>query len=181
MQKTIYNPALRETIVFHHTSVETEGAFSLLEISLEAGGGNPMHLHRSYSELFTARKGELGLELKNGEKIYLKPGESFLVEKNVPHRFFNPGNTTITFTNQVEPGSTGLENTLRILGGLAADGKYTKGNVPRNIFHLAVCGQMSDMRLTGVAGLLTTPIIRIFAAVADKLGIKDKLINKYCI
>lgn len=179
MYKTIYNPALKETVTFVHTAEQTQGTFSLLEISLEVGGGNPMHLHRSYSERFTAIKGTLGMELEGGKKIYLQPNESFFVEKGVPHRFFNPTNDEITFSNRVEPGSTGLEQTLQILAGLAADGKYTKSNVPSNLFHLAICGKLSDMRLTGIAGLLTTPIIHVLALIADKIGIRKKLLKQY--
>ncbi|SEK17844.1 cupin domain-containing protein [Parapedobacter koreensis] len=182
MNQIIYNPALKETIVFVKTSLETGGAFSELKISLEPGGGNPLHLHRSYTELFTAVNGELGLELKNKKKLILKPGESYLVKKGEVHRFFNPGSSSITFTNQVTPGSTGLENTLRILCGLAADGLYNnKQHIPRNIFHMAVCGAMSDMRLTGLKGAVTTPLIKLFAALARKTGIEQKLIAKYCI
>lgn len=181
MKKTIYNPALRETITFNRTSAETNGAYSELQISLEPGGGNPLHIHNTYAELFTAIEGQLGMELQGGKKIYLQPGESFLVEIGAVHRFFNPGSKRITFLNRVTPGSTGLENTLRILCGLATDGLYNKKNIPKNIYHLAVCGQMSDMRLTGIMGFITSPIISTFAAIAKKNGIENELIEKYCV
>jgi quercetin dioxygenase-like cupin family protein len=180
MKQTVYNPALKETIVFKKTSAETQGEYSELEISLEPGGGNPMHYHRSYTELFTAVNGELGLQLENGEKMFLKPGQSYLVKKGEGHRFFNHGNNRITFRNTVVPGSTGLENTLRILSGLAEDGLYSKRNIPRNVFHMGICAVMSDMRLTGVAGMITTPLVHILARLARKKGIEDSLIKKYC-
>ena len=181
MKKTIYNPALKETITFRKTSKETNGASSELEISLEAGGDNPMHYHRSYTELFTAVNGQLGLELKNKKIMILKPGESYLVKKGEEHRFFNPGDKKITFTNKVVPGSTGLENTLRILCGLATDGLYNSRNIPKNLYHLAVCGQMSDMRLTGIMGAVTTPLLNLLAGRARSKGIDHELVKKYCI
>lgn len=180
MKKTIFNPALKETITFHKTSIETNGEYSDLEISLEEGGGNPMHYHRSYSELFTAVSGEMGLELADNQQLILKPGESFLVEKGVEHRFFNPGKGQITFTNKVVPGSTGLENTLRILCGLASEGLYNKQNIPKNIYHMAVCGEMSDMRLTGIMGMITTPLIAMLARIAKRKGIDVELVKRYC-
>lgn len=140
-----------------------------------------MHYHRSYTELFTAVEGSLGLELKNGKKIMLNPGESYLVKKGESHRFFNPGQQQITFTNKVVPGSTGLENTLRILCGLAADGLYTKGDIPKNIYHMGICAVMSDMRLTGIMGLITTPLVRQLARYGKKKGVEVELIKKYCI
>lgn len=181
MKKTIYNPALKETIVFNKTSIETNGEYSELEISLEPGGGNPMHYHRSYTELFTALEGELGLELGNGTKLLLQPGESYLVKKGEEHRFFNQGNERITFSNKVVPGSTGLENTLRILCGLAEDGQYSDKNIPRNVYHMGVCAVMSDMRLTGIMGIITTPLVRLFAYLARKKGIEKALVKKYCV
>lgn len=181
MKKTIFNAALKETITFNKTSEQTQGEYSELEIALEEGGGNPMHYHRSYSELFTAVKGELGLELTNGRQLILKPGEAFLVEKEVEHRFFNPGKGQIMFTNKVVPGSTGLENTLRILSGLANDGLYTSQNIPKNIYHMAVCGEMSDMRLTGIMGMITTPLIKMLARIAKRKGIEEELVKKYCV
>ncbi len=181
MKKTIYNPALKETIVFTTTSEETSGAYTELEISLEPGGGNPMHYHKAYTELFTAQEGVLGMELKNGKKIYLKPGESYLVKRGENHRFFNQNDHPITFTNKVVPGSTGLENTLRILCGLAQDGQYSKANIPSNLYHMGICAVMSDMRLTGLAGLITTPLVKVLAHLGRRKGIEVALVKKYCV
>lgn len=180
MKKTIYNPALKETITFNKTSVETGGEYSELEISLEPSGGNPMHYHRSYTELFTAVEGELGLELKDGKKIFLKPGESYLVAKGENHRFFNQSGKRIVFTNRVVPGSTGLENTLRILCGLATDGHYSGANIPKNLYHMGICASMSDMRLTGIAGLVTSPLVGLLARIGRNRGIEEQLVSKYC-
>ncbi|WP_129714810.1 cupin domain-containing protein [Pedobacter sp. SYP-B3415] len=180
MKRSIYNPALKETIIFRKTAKDTNGEYSELEISLEPGGGNPMHYHKSYTELFTAIDGQLGLELKSGRKVLLEPGESYLVKRGESHRFFNQSNQQITFTNKVVPGSPGLENTLRILCGLAQDGKYSKRDIPQNVYHMGICAEMSDMRLTGLAGLVTTPLIRFFARLGRKKGIEKELIDKYC-
>jgi hypothetical protein len=103
------------------------------------------------------------------------------VERGANHRFFNQSNDRITFTNNVVPGSTGLENTLRILCGLAADGHYSKANIPKNLYHMGICAVMSDMRLTGIAGLVTSPLVKFFARRGREKGIQAKLIEKYCI
>ncbi|WP_412469177.1 cupin domain-containing protein [Pedobacter sp. KLB.chiD] len=181
MKNIIYNKELKETIHFRKTSAETAGLYSELEISLEPRGGNPLHYHTAYSELFTAVEGRLGMELQGGKEILLQPGDSYLVRKGEIHRFFNPDNQPITFTNRVEPGSTGLEDTLRILCGLAGDGLYSKNNIPRNPIHLAVCGKMSDMRLPGWKGKITGPFINLLSWVAGKSGMKQKLVDKYCV
>ena len=102
MKQTIFNPELKETISFIKTSAETNGLYSELEILLERGGGNLMHYHISYTELFTAVKGNLRLELKKGKKVILKPDEWYLVKKNEIHLFFNTGDEQIVFLNKGE-------------------------------------------------------------------------------
>ncbi|MVN23527.1 cupin domain-containing protein [Mucilaginibacter arboris] len=179
MSRTIVNPVLKEAVTFVKTADETNGAVSDLEITIAAGGGNPLHYHTTYTEKFTAIEGELHLELKHKRIVRLKPGESYLVKKGEVHRFFNAGEAEIKFRNEVHPGHKGFENTLRILHGLAADGLYNDKGVPKNLTHLAVCGIMSDMRLPGLMSL-TTPLLKFIAARARKKGIEQQLLEKYC-
>ncbi|PSR51862.1 hypothetical protein AHMF7605_28525 [Adhaeribacter arboris] len=65
MRRIIVNPCLKESIIFVQTAAETNGAVTELIITLQPGGGNPLHYHTSYTETFTALEGELGLEFKN--------------------------------------------------------------------------------------------------------------------
>lgn len=179
MKRHIENPALKETVTFIRTAAETSGQVSELEITLAPGGGNPLHYHTSYKEVFTALEGELGMELAHGRKIVLKPGESIVVNIGDVHRFFNPGSRRIRFKNEVYPGHEGFENTLRILSGLAGDGLYNSKGVPKDITHLAVCGIMSDMRLPGLMSF-TTPLLKWLAARAKRKGITQQLLDRYC-
>lgn len=179
MKRKIINPVLKETITFIKTAAETNGTITELEITLMPGGGNPLHYHTSYIEKFTALEGELGLELKNRRKFILQPGESFVVNIGVLHRFFNPGDKQIRFRNEVNPGHEGFEDTLRILCGLAADGLYNKKGIPKDITHLAICGIMSDMRLPGLMSLMM-PVLKMIAARAIKSGRQQHLLNRYC-
>lgn len=170
---------LKETVTFLKTAAETNGAVSDLEITVAAGGGNPLHYHTTYTERFTAIEGDLHLELKNKQVGRLKSGESYLVNRGEVHRFFNPGNAEIKFRNEVHPGHEGFENTLRILHGLATDGLYNDKGVPKRFTHLAVCGIMSDMRLPGLLSL-ATPLLKIISARAKRNGTEKALLDKYC-
>lgn len=179
MKRTITNTALKETITFIKTAEETNGEISELEISLKPGGGNPLHYHLSYTEKFTALEGELGMELKGGQKIFLNPGESYLVKIKEVHRFFNPGNTDIKFRNEIRPGHTGFENTLRILSGLSADGLYNDKGMPKNFVHLAICGIMSDMRLPGLMTVVNL-VVKFVATRTKSKETAQQLVEKYC-
>ncbi|WP_158267429.1 cupin domain-containing protein [Adhaeribacter arboris] len=179
MKRIIVNPCLKETIIFVKTAAETKREVTELIITLSPGGGNPLHYHTSYSETFTPLQGALGLELKNKKQVILQPGKSHLVKKGEVHRFFNPGDQEIRFRNEVSPGHTGFENTLRILAALASDGLYSTKNVPKSFTHLAICGMMSDMRLPGLMSL-TLPLLKLMAIRAKKKGIEQQLLDKYC-
>ncbi|KQR11263.1 hypothetical protein ASF71_20685 [Deinococcus sp. Leaf326] len=123
--------------------------------------------------------GELTLILNN-RTVVLQPGESYEVKGGVVHRFFNATPGQIRFRNEVRPGHTGLENSLRILSGLAADGLYDeKKEIPKQLSHLAVLGMMSDMRLPG-ALFLSTPILKVIAAWARWRGVEQALVTRYC-
>lgn len=179
MKRTIVNPIFRETITFLTTAAESGGTATDLEISLAPGGGIQMHHHTSYVEKFTAVVGDLYLGLKAGRVVRLSPGESYLVKKNELHRFFNPGDTEITFRNEVRPGHQGFEYALRILQGLAIDGLCNSKGIPKSLSHTAVCGMMSDMRLPGLLSL-AAPLMKAVANRARKTGVEQQLVERYC-
>lgn len=179
MKRTYYNPVIKDTITFLQTAAESGNQVTEIEITLMPGGGNPLHFHRTYSETFIAIDGDLGLKLGGGRKKVLKPGESHCVAPMQLHSFFNPGNSEIKFKVQIHPGHTGFENSLKILCGLAADGLTNKKAIPKSMKHLAMIGEMSDMRLPGIIGLLT-PVLKRVAKKARQRGEEKELIERYC-
>jgi len=90
MKRTIVNPIFKDTVTFVRTAAESNGQVSDLEVTLLPGGRNPLHYHMSYSETFTAIDGELGVGLGRIKKRILEPGNSYTVEHNNLHYFFNP-------------------------------------------------------------------------------------------
>lgn len=179
MQRTIENPLLKDTITFVRTAAETKGEVSELHVSLRPGGGNPLHYHTSYTETFLALQGTLGLELAGRRKIFLQPGESYLIEAGKLHRFFNATQDEIKFRIEIRPGHQGFEETLRIGYGLAVDGRCYNAQTPKDIRHLALCLIRSDMRLPGLPSVLT-PLFRIIAVWARRQGVEQELLDRYC-
>lgn len=177
MSRTIHNPIIKDRVTFAKTAEETDGAYSLLEIELQPGGGNEMHYHKQFSEAFTAVDGELGVEVE-GETFTLQPGESTTVAVGVKHRFFNPTDRPIRFTVKLEPGSHAFEQSLRILYGLARDGKTNARGIPTKMAHLALLAEMSDTRATGILSLVW-PLLRWAARRARKKGVDKELIRQY--
>ena len=179
MKKTIINPVIKDQVTFTQTAEETGGRITSLLVKLMPGGGTPMHYHKNFSETFAVVEGTLTLITKKG-RFTLSSGQKFTVEKEVIHRFSNESNAPVIFTTVILPGSTGFENALRILYGLAEDGITNKKGLPKSLQTLAVISTMSDMHAAG-AGALFTPLFGLLNSIARMNGLEKKLLNRYCI
>jgi quercetin dioxygenase-like cupin family protein len=70
----------------HVSGAQTDGAFALLEMTAPAGDQPPLHVHRDDDEAFYVLTGEVTLWI--GEETHvLRPGESVLAPKAVPHTY----------------------------------------------------------------------------------------------
>ena len=176
--RRIYNPIQKDYATFLETSAETGGAHTLIEIDLAPGGGNRSHYHRAFSERFEVLEGTLHVQLGKQSHI-LTPGQSATAQPNTLHYFSNPSLERTRFLVELRPGHTGFEQALQIAYGLATDGKTNKESLPTNPYHLAVIFILGEGIVPGLFSLLT-PVFRILAARARKLGIEQELIDKYC-
>ena len=177
-KRTFFNPVINDTATFIRTSAETDGAYSLLEIDLYKSDGPPLHFHKTFSEKFEVTEGTLYLQVGKEKKV-LKPGQSVLVPKYTPHRFYNISNDLVKFRITFKPGHTGMENFIKIIYSLAQDGLTDKKGKPNSFAHLATILVMSDSNAPGMLSLLS-PIIRAVAKKSKKNGTEKWLLDKYC-
>lgn len=178
MKKTITNPVIKDQVTFTQTAHETNGRISTLLVRLMPGGGTPLHYHKNFSETFIVVEGELTLTV-NGKAISLTGGQKITVEKGIVHRFSNGSAAPVTFTTVIVPGSTGFENSLRILYGLASDGKTDSKGIPKNILTLVAVSKMSDMHPVGIIKLFA-PLFGVLNQFAQMMHLHEKLTDKYC-
>jgi mannose-6-phosphate isomerase-like protein (cupin superfamily) len=179
MQKrTFFNPVINDTATFIETCEETKGKYSLIEIELYKSEGPPLHYHNAFAEKFEATEGILHLQVGK-RNIALNPGESTTVPPGTAHRFYNPTNNRVRFKITFEPGHVGMENFIKIIYSLAADGLTNKKGVPKKFSHLAAILVMSDTNGSGFLTLLS-PIIKLAARRAKKNGTEKWLLEKYC-
>ncbi|KAK2758597.1 hypothetical protein FQN54_003287 [Arachnomyces sp. PD_36] len=115
-------------------SRETNGEYTLLTVSVSPGGQNAAHRHGSYSETFTAEKGQVG--------IYTK----------------STGNTMLS------PAREGFEKGSYIPYGLARDGLSVNGGIPNKFLHSAIIFPMSDMWPSRLGGMLLAMAMKTFVA-----------------
>jgi len=178
--KTYHNPINGETTTILESSAQTNGAYTFFEVTLNAGGGNPLHYHKSFTEEFFAVSGTLGLQ-KGKQVIYLQPGESALVPVGFYHRFFNDTHAPITFRVKLTKGQPNFENFLKAMFGLVNDGQtITKNQIPKNIYHIAAMFVWGDTHLTNLFFRMFAPLVTMFYKRAVKLGIEKDLLDRYC-
>lgn len=175
---TIVNPIFKDTVTFLKTAAETGGKLTEMEVGLMPGGSNPLHYHKSYAEKFTAIDGNLGLQLGK-RKIILQSGEFYTVQIREVHRFYNPMKQKITFRIECMPGHIGAENMLKMMYGLARDGKTNQKGILKSMAALALISGMGDSNLLGFFTWIA-PLLRSIAAKARNKGLEKQLLDSYC-
>lgn len=101
------------------TSADTNGAFSLIEASVQAGAGSIAHTHNSNDEAFYLLSGEL--EFLDGDHTFVaKAGDFVYVPRNTRHRFTNTASHTARMIFMFTPA--GPERAFEIIGEPARPG-----------------------------------------------------------
>ena len=173
-----YHPVQKDYTTFLETSEETGGDHTLLEIELAPGGGNTPHYHKTYDEHFEVVEGTLEV-LVGKETRVLRPGQKAVAPRNTLHRFRNPGEERARFLVELRPGSAGFEKAIKAGYGLARDGRVRADGTPKNLYHLAVLLEWSEIRLPGVF-TIAEPLLRFLAKRARRKGIDRELEARYC-
>ncbi len=73
-------------MTFKATGAETDGAFSLMEVQNEPGGGSPPHVHHGEDEFFYVIDGEVEITIGD-QKVHGKPGSFVFAPRDIPHQF----------------------------------------------------------------------------------------------
>lgn len=175
---TIINPAQGDQITFLVTAAQSQGELIRMETVLSPGGRNQPHRHPSFSEAFEVLQGTLVVQLDERRHTVIA-GQRVVAVPNTVHRFLNPTQETTTFITEVRPGSQSFEEGLRMLYGLAADGKVTSKGFPRNLLQFAVISSKSEVVPPGVIGLLF-PLLRRLAGSPAGRRTEATLLSMYC-
>lgn len=177
MERKIYNPIQKDTVMFLKTSADTNGEYTLVEVELADGGGVGLHYHKTYSEKFTTIEGEIQVQL--GKKIYtLKKEGTATASAKVNHLFRNRSGKPARFLVELRPASRGFEQSLQIGYGLAGDGLCRSNGFPKDKLALAWLFDISESNLPGWMSIFDF-ILRRQAKKARAKGIDKRLTDKY--
>ncbi len=175
MTKRYPNPTLQNEIEFTDT---TNGTLRF-KTYLQAGGGQTQsHYHTQFSEFFKVVDGVLHVDV-NGTTHILYKNDTALIRPYDIHRFYNASNASVTFEVDARP-ALNLKKGLQIMYGLAKDHKVNATGIPTNIFHLAIGVHMLDAYSPSIPLKLQQLGISTLATVGKLLGIKKRLLTRYC-
>lgn len=126
------NPVSGDRIVFTNTAQQTAGESLVFEMFAWPGAsGTPEMIHPLQDESFEVLSGSLNL-LVRGQERHLEAGESLVVPKGTPHKWWNESNEEAHVLVEFRPALR-MEEMLANLYGLCND----KGRLP-NPLQLAV-------------------------------------------
>lgn len=175
--RRIHNPVQGDSVTFLETSAESGGERTLCAFEVAPGGRVKPHFHMSYSEHFIVHEGHL--TVTTGEETHeVGPGEDVLVTPGVRHAWRNDHSERVMADLELRPGHTGFEEGLRILFGLAADGRVLADGLPRNPLHTAVLLKLGELRLPGAYAALR-PLFGLLARIASRSGVERELRRRY--
>jgi quercetin dioxygenase-like cupin family protein len=174
--RVIENPIIKDRITVLKSTEDTNGEYFLGKLEVAPGGGNPLHYHTTFTEKFTVMDGQLSVSL-NGEEKNLKVGESAFVPKLAHHRFYNTTDKYAAALIELRPARN-FEKAMRMLYGLARDGKTNAKSLPKSIWHFALVCQYMESYTPGLPLPIQRSLFGTLASIAKLLG-KDKELEKY--
>lgn len=176
MKRTFENPVFGDKATILKSASETNGACTLLEVEVAAGGGNSPHVHHSFTEKFHILHGELDVHIQNRRRL-LRQGDVAEVPIRTSHFFTNRTTNPVRFLVELRPAQPGFEKAIAIAYGLALDGKVNKKGIPKKFTHVCILTVMSGTTPSGIFKVF----MPLFRLIAKRSRNKEAaLVNRYC-
>jgi quercetin dioxygenase-like cupin family protein len=168
--ETLANEITGETITFLETAADTDGEYTLIEVTVAPGGGVPMaHVHPKQSETFEVVAGRLSMKA-GGDKLVAEPGDVVTVVPGQVHRFWNASDEPVTFRCTVAPALE-FERFIETMFALADDGKLSRRGLPNPLRLAAIANaHFADSRAPYVPAWLQKAGLASGALLAKTLG-----------
>lgn len=103
-----------DVITFIVTGEETQGVYSMIEITVPPQHGIPVHIHHREDEGFYVLEGEFSYKYGSQTITDAKKGSYTYLKKNIPHNFENESNVQGKLLSVITP--PGFENFFKELG-----------------------------------------------------------------
>jgi mannose-6-phosphate isomerase-like protein (cupin superfamily) len=136
--------------------------------------GSPLHAHQALAERFETVSGELVMDFPGRSVRRLGAGQRLDIPAGEFHGFRNPGSHTVEFQSMIEPGEN-FEKFLRVMYGLANDGRTDSKGSPSDLRSLALALGYADIVLPVIPLWVQRPILRALSGMARNVGLDDDM------
>jgi mannose-6-phosphate isomerase-like protein (cupin superfamily) len=167
------------TVTFITTAEESDCETTEIEVELLPEGRNHLYRNLICEEKFIPISGMLEIVFGDNHKVQINPGEQFTVPIGIGHYFINPGTEPIRFRSLIQPGHEGFENCLRIMNGMAADGKLQVTDWT-DVQRIAVFLQLGEIRPCGKESAINPFIADLYTSACEN-GIAQELLGQYAL
>jgi len=173
----VTNKVTGEQITFLETVKDTNGQYSLIEVTLPPyGKGPPLHIHDRFEEEFEVISGKLTVTLGK-TKYLLKAGDRGIAWIRTPHTFTNNHDHSVVFRVRLTPPSK-FEQSVRIHYGLMDDGLTDEKGNPKSLAHTALVLTLQNTLITGIPFWLQRCLFGLIVKHARRKGMYAAL-EKY--
>ena len=166
----ITNPRTGQVMIFLKKSAETNGELLQIEcFSPPTLEREPEHIHPFQQNSFEIISGRCIFRLDGKEQV-VGPGQSIIIPANVPHYFWNAGDTVAHYIQEFRPALK-IDCFFETFFALAKDAKLNKKGIP-NFFHVSIIGlaHKDEIRLTNPPWALQHIIYKILAPFGKLMG-----------
>ncbi|THU38202.1 cupin domain-containing protein [Niastella caeni] len=169
----IENARTGQRMIFLKTWAETNGTQLQIEcFSPVTPAREPEHIHPYQENRFKVLAGQLSFCINRKEQTAY-PGDVVSIPKNVPHYFWNSGNSEAHYIQEFFPALK-IDSLFETFFSLARDGKLNKKGSP-NIFQasLIMLAHEKEIRLARPSWIVQKTVFKLFAPIGKLLGYKS--------
>lgn len=166
----ITNARTGQVMVFLKTGAETNGEILQIEcFSPPTAAKEPEHIHPLQESKFKILSGALTFSIAGKETI-VRAGQSVTIPANVPHFFWNSGDSTAHYIQEFRP-ALGIDGFFETFFALSRDGKLNDKGIP-NLLHgsIIMLKYKNEIRVTKPPWLLQYLTYIVLAPIGRFLG-----------
>lgn len=180
VKRTFVNILDNATIDVIKECVDTDNAYSVIDVSSPANNKVPLHHHTKYEEIAQVLEGTLFFQVDKGEPIMLSVGESISVGPNKVHTWWTGEDEPAKFRAITRPCFDGFHEGLELVANVAKSKSDEDWGVLQKFRYHAVMWQMMateiDERFGSIFGFLFRHCARTNKSQAFLLNLRDRFL-----
>jgi quercetin dioxygenase-like cupin family protein len=179
LPRRIENPVTGDRVEFLTSPLSGEAGPLVFRTTLAPyAKGSPLHRHRGIAETFTVESGPFTFLDPSGKALEMEAGDKVEVAAGVAHGFRNETRHPVVFLTSATPG-VGFEKFLRVMFGLAEEGRTDRNGMPRDPRALALALVYAELVLAGGPEAFQATLIKALAALGRSAGIERDLERRF--